>query len=80
MGVAGYVEELLGVRDCELIGSATKVDCGRRLQQFDLRYRGPVPASCPECGGTLHSHGAATARGPSALCRRHTWASRRGSR
>ena len=44
----------------ELIGSATKVDCGRRLQQFDLRYRGPVPASCPECGGTLHSHGART--------------------
>ena len=60
MGAAGYVEELLGVRGCELIGSATKVDCGRRLQQFDLRYRGPVPASCPECGGTLHSHGART--------------------
>ena len=60
MGAAGYVEELLGVRDCELIGSATKVDCGRRLQQFNLRYRGPVPASCPECGGTLHSHGART--------------------
>ena len=60
MGVAGYVEELLGGRDCVLIGSATKVDCGRRLQQFDLRYRGPVPASCPECGGTLHSHGART--------------------
>lgn len=25
MGAAGYVEELLGVRGCELIGSATKV-------------------------------------------------------
>lgn len=76
MGAAGYVEELLGVRGCELIGSATKVDCGRRLQQFDLRYRGPVPARAPSAAGRC----TATARGPSALCRRHTWASRRGSR
>ena len=36
MGAAGYVEELLGVRGCELIGSATKVDCGRGVQRVGL--------------------------------------------
>lgn len=57
MPANGYVEELLGVRGCALAGSSTEIDKGRRLQTFDLEYRGPVPQDCPQCGGTLHSHG-----------------------
>lgn len=57
MGATGCVEELLGVRDCALVGSSTEVSGGRRLQRFELRYCGPVPAACPSCGSAMHSHG-----------------------
>lgn len=60
MRASGYVEELLGVRGCALAGSSTEIDGGRRLQTFSLSYCGPVPQDCPQCGGTLHSHGTRT--------------------
>ena len=61
MSTSRYVEELLGVRDCRLAGSRTEVSEGRRLQLFDLEYVGPSPAVCPECGGSMHSHGTRSA-------------------
>ena len=57
MGATDCVKELLGVRDCALVGSSTEVSGGRRLQRFELRYCGPAPAACPSCGGAMHSHG-----------------------
>lgn len=57
MSTSGYVEDLLGVRDCRLAGSRTEIREGRRLQLFDLEYVGPSPTVCPECGGSMHSHG-----------------------
>lgn len=57
MGATGCVEELLGIRDCALVGSSMEVSGGRRLQRFELRYCGPVPAACPSCGRAMHSHG-----------------------
>lgn len=58
MSTAGCVEDLLGVRDCRLAGSKTEIVKGRRLQTFDLKYIGPTPTTCSECGGAMHSHGA----------------------
>lgn len=58
MGAAGYVEELLGVRGCALVGSGTEVAGGRRLQKFELTYCGTTPTACPACGGAMHGHGA----------------------
>ncbi len=54
------VRETLGVGPCSFSGSAVKTSGGRAVQVMALQWEGKPVATCPECGGPMHSHGSRT--------------------
>jgi transposase len=56
-GTTDIVRDLFGIPDCELVGTREVFEHGKRGREITLRYSGPVPDACHDCGGRMYSHG-----------------------
>ena len=58
MGNAAALEELFGIKDCEIVKTEELSKDDLLYKKIYLIYSGSVPNSCPKCGRKMYKHGA----------------------
>ena len=57
MGNAAALEELFGIKDCEIVKTEELSKDDLLYKKIYLIYSGSVPNSCPKCGRKMYKHG-----------------------
>ncbi|MDD2503448.1 MAG: ISL3 family transposase [Clostridia bacterium] len=58
MGNAAALEELFGIKDCEIVKTEELSKDEQLYKKIYLIYSGYIPGSCPKCGRKMYKHGA----------------------